>query len=186
MRGRSQRLLVVCFLVALLSGLYIVPANAYALEGVYWSGSSSLNFCEGSSVQVHASWQGFIDTDVSHYNYLSNSAPWWNDITNCHSPDIQFSVSTTLPLGTCMQTQITSNFLNHIESPVIILFNSKYIFGNYNDSTHCAFDNAVLHEFGHSQGLAHSQTTLAVMWHVEQTYTNVQTDDVNGMKAIYP
>ena len=47
------------------------------------------------------------------------------------------------------------------------------------------FFSVSLHEIGHSLGLQHSSVNGAVMYPTYQVWSNLTTDDINGIKALY-
>ena len=47
-------------------------------------------------------------------------------------------------------------------------------------------DNVLTHEVGHCLGLGHSNNDRAIMWWVANGVTELNRDDVTGLRALYP
>lgn len=129
-----------------------------------------------------AGWAASIDSTV----------PKWNGVTSADNPtykrkagdqncdtDVYFSGT-----GGCGLTTTWSVGSTITAAEIDYRSGVTYYWGS--GSGDCQFVNTTLHEFGHAEGLKHTYVTSAVMWHINNGVTNLQTDDVYAITCSYP
>lgn len=191
-RGPETVITAVATALAILIGTVgLAPqASAYSLNGRHWAKplSGTNYYCPQSSVSRHTNWVNLIDTDIRQYNNLRlTKAPQWSRNCAASTYAIQF-VQVTLDAQYCGY-----NVSAYTSTGMMINSTEKYTTRktfydsatNQGSSTNCSFQWTTLHEFGHSQGLGHSTVSSAVMYPNDNNQRGLQTDDINGLWAIY-
>jgi hypothetical protein len=192
----TGRHFLVAFAVAL-SIVFFTPGSAFAYHRevqnngvcnpcISWSGSGTGHYYLFSSITAHSAWPSFIADDFGNYNsdpYIPSNPTWLRTTQSTQSLIDVRQVSLGLSVcgrGTAYYTGTTITYGN-------IQLNTDLSYGGRNGTIgDCDFDGVVLHEIGHTQGLAHSQYYWAVMYHEDNVVHSLTSDDEAGMAAIYP
>ena len=191
--------------ISLLAVLIISTAvNAYVLIGWSWQYNNIVfhtGFNSGEDGTSAASYQSALNNAINSWNSKSNFQYEINSayIDPCATGDDN-SVSFESDIcGTAFgsgvlavaHTSYYSNSGNTLYSDII--FNSAKNWSIHNNTGFFSeifdpydFQRVALHEVGHTLGLDHESTNYPIMYpSYQNSVTTLQTDDINGIRAIY-
>ncbi len=184
--------------ISLLAVLIISTAvNAYEFLQSSWA-SNNIEFYTGFNTNEDG-------TSATNYqSALNNAITSWNNNSN-----FQYSINSAYK-DPCTLSYNSVRFKNDIcgtafgatvlavaggshysgttnKARAYIIFNSLNSWGIHDNSSNSPtdFKRVALHEVGHTLGLDHSGTTASIMYYLYQNVTTLQTDDINGIRAIY-
>ena len=184
-----------------INGIRAIYGNAYVLLINSWA-SSDIEFYTGFNTNEDgtsaADYQSALNNTITSWNnnsnfqYSINSA--YKDPCDTSNSDINsvrfkddycgvsFGATTLATAGGSHYTGTTNS------ARAYIVFNSLKSWGIHDNSSDSPIDfkRVALHEVGHTLGLGHSGTTASIMYYSYQNnVTTLQTDDINGIRAIY-
>ena len=184
-----------------INGIRAIYGNAYVLLINSWA-SSDIEFYTGFNTNEDgtsaADYQSALNNTITSWNnnsnfqYSINSA--YKDPCDTSNSDINsvrfkddycgvsFGATTLATAGSSHYTGTTNS------ARAYIVFNSLKSWGIHDNSSDSPIDfkRVALHEVGHTLGLGHSGTTASIMYYSYQNnVTTLQTDDINGIRAIY-
>ena len=184
--------------ISLLAVLIISTAvNAYVIDTYTWA-SNNIEFYTGFNTNEDG-------TSATNYqSALNNAITSWNNNSN-----FQYSINSAYK-DPCTLSYNSVRFKNDIcgtafgatvlavaggshysgttnSARAYIIFNSLNSWGIHDNNSSSPYDfkRVALHEVGHTLGLNHSGTTASIMYYLYQNVTTLQTDDINGIRAIY-
>ena len=181
---------------------------AYVFNGAHWSagstvtmhmqmGSSAINLSDGST-----SWNQVGEGALAAWNNRANIAfgiiqnssagtAYGNGLNNVY-------FSSTAPGGDAFgdgvlaATRTRYNSVTGLTSESDVAFNTKYSWNSYRGNLRSGTEDVyrvAVHEFGHVLGLDHpdqaGQSRTAIMNAYTSNIDRLQTDDINGVTALY-
>ncbi|MBC2101101.1 matrixin family metalloprotease [Listeria marthii] len=171
---------LVGFLICMVLVALFIPTNAdaYTKKGYVMSKASAKNF----KIYINGSAKGFKSVIINGAKAW-NPSPYLNTVSMGNDVKPNFTVSSSATnkgdvLAVCNTTYYKSNKL--VAKNEITLYKGfRSLSNNHKIET-------VIHEFGHGFGLGHVKTRNAIM--LDKGFINKtkpQTDDYNGIKAMY-
>lgn len=173
----TKRMIIIC-IMSMMIGLQIYNVEAYSLQGY-----------KLSSKQVSYMWgPNLVSKNNIYTRAFENAASSWNSasgfkFTRTHLGPNQFDIwyekSSSL-YGKCVTSY-------NINSKEVFYFKAKLNSGNPNITKSNVARSTACHELGHAMGLGDLSSKTAIM-NTSRDRTKIyvpQTDDKNGIKAIY-
>ena len=183
-----------------INGIRAIYGNAYVLEPFSWA-SSDIEFYTGFNTNE----DGISAAD--YQSALNNAMTSWGNNSNfqyspisaykdpCLITESNIYNSTRFKddmcgtaFGASTLAVASTSYRGDYTDYSYIAFNSAKSWGIHNNSSNSPIDfkRVALHEVGHTLGLDHSGTTASIMYYSYQgNITTLQTDDINGIRAIY-
>lgn len=155
-------------------------AQSFALTGQRWVSNTSGTYCYDTGVSING-WGAIIPGLVNQYNSLPGyTHPTWTQ--GCGSNAMDFLIG-NLDDGLCGYSQWLFNGAFIFAAHIYYRYGSSY--GGPGSGARCDFANTTLHEFGHTQGLAHSCNSMSVMQNMGLSYQSLKVDDKYGHRYVY-
>lgn len=175
-QGMLAGLMMACMVVPMLTQ----SASAYSLESFHLR-SKSASFVWGDRISspgtvIRNAWESAINDWAS-----ASSCNFYDSSNSANELNSFYETSSSLYGRTGLSYDITS------EAIYIASFDAKINAGNSNISTRNVARSAANHEFGHLLGLNDLSSGTAIMNNNRDRTTIYipQTDDINGVAAVY-
>jgi hypothetical protein len=191
----KDRVLFIWIIALLLAVLLISPSFAYVLLGPSWPDARATFYVRWDAGQYDTAFIQAMNkwNSRSNFSFSSTTSSFVDPCSSVSSPDYlngyRFSSNNcsrgwgTGALAVAYYWYSGSSLLD-----TDIIFNSNYSWGVHDGTTTSPYDfkRVAVHELGHAFGLGHETTNTAIMNpYYSRTIIAPQTDDINGLIAIY-
>ena len=185
MAKKSKRILIV-FVVTLFAIVTSIQVNAYVRYGSgKWSSAANLTYWKDASVASYG-YGGRVDWGGTEWNNVTSKVKLTN-VTSGYV-DIKVFAGDTHDTSVADALNYKTDFWGNYEPCWDCTYKMSRIRINhpvYKDADETWQYKALVHEFGHSLGLGHSDKSRAIMLQGPLGYKVLQVDDITGIKAIY-
>jgi len=178
-------LLLAVLLVGVASAYVLLPCSwpsARATFYVKWDGGGTY---DTAFIQAMDKWNG-----LSNFSFSSNTSEY---VDPCLNYKNGYSFGSTFYGSAWGATALAVTFIWYSGSTTLdtdIIFNSNFSWGVHDGTTTSPYDfrRVAVHELGHALGLGHELMNTAIMYPGYSfilTIIDPQTDDINGLVALY-